>query len=309
MTATARIYDWDSIRVRYARGESSRQISKSLNGKPSRQGIMRRVKKENWLRADDALLDLARSLSICKVSDISGFGNDKRSAPVIATIFAAILVGASEELAARAAGICPRTFYNWKKKYPDFAHTIEILKARKAVSWIAKIDGAKDWRAADRLLQVAHETRDEWSRKRYNKPQTIAFNFITRDKVPVKEMNSHAGLFPEATKSDVKNAGVTIDHETIDVDVPGQEVTDTVTTPQAKPPKLKLISNSPFPPRDPEAARERDRLEKERMERCWQGDDWRERQTMDEHCAREQRLALGITITPMGLTTGKGSQT
>ena len=66
-----------------------------------------------------------------------------------------------------------------------------------------------------------------------------------------------------------------------------KEATETATESEAEP---LQITDSPNPPRDPEGARERDRLEKERMEKCWMGADWRERHVMDEHRAREERL-------------------
>ena len=77
-----------------------------------------------------------------------------------------------------------------------------------------------------------------------------------------------------------------------DVEERKKEVTENVATSQAKPPKLKLVTNSPYPPRDPEGARERDRLEKERMEKCWQGDDWREKQGLSDYFEREERLKI-----------------
>ena len=49
------------------------------------------------------------------------------------------------------------------------------------------------------------------------------------------------------------------------------------------------IESSPEPP-----SSEALELETKRQKECWQGDDWRERQTMAEHRAHEERLALGI---------------
>ena len=40
--------DWDSIKDRWLMGESAYAISKSLGGKPTKQGISQKAKRHKW---------------------------------------------------------------------------------------------------------------------------------------------------------------------------------------------------------------------------------------------------------------------
>ncbi len=233
-------YDWDAIRVRYARGETCHAISKSMEGKPTRQGIMKRAKRENWLQGNSTIPESIKNLPLVQTDSKLP---RKRTPEAVNAIVEFISKGATEEMAARATGIHPKTLYDWKLACPEFAKLIEVARAQKVVEWVDKIDRAKDWKAQLKLLQVAPETKEQFSDRRKDEGPTIILN-IHRDEVVIEQ--------------------------------PPIEVT----------PEIESSAESP--------SSEVLELETKRPKECWQGDNWRARQTMDEHRANEARLSLGI---------------
>ena len=176
-------YDWDGIRVRIARGETAYSISKSLGGKPTRQGIRKKAKRENWLEGNSTIPDSIKNLPLVQTDSKVP---RKRTPETVNALIEFIAQGATEELAARAAGISPRTLYNWKLECPEFAALIEVARARKEVEWVDNIDkaGKKDWKASDRLLQVSPGTKEMWGRQNKQESPQIILN-IHRDEVTV----------------------------------------------------------------------------------------------------------------------------
>ncbi len=177
-------YDWDAIRVRYAKGETPHSISKSMDGKPIRQGIRKRAKREDWLRIDPEIPECVRNLELLKIDTEHP---RKRTPETVNAILGFIQRGATEEMAARAADISPRTHRKWKSDDPEFARLIEVARARKLVEWIEKIDQAKDWKAQYKLLQVAPETGDQFADRRKDEGPTIILN-IHRDEVVIEQV-------------------------------------------------------------------------------------------------------------------------
>ena len=177
-------YDWDAIRVRYARGETAYAISKSMDGRPTRQGIRKRAEREDWLRIDPEIPECVRNLELLKIDSEHP---RKRTPETVNAILEFIQRGATEEMAARAAGISPRTHRQWKSGDPDFARLIEVARARKLVEWVEKIDQAKDWKAQHKLLQVAPETREQFADRRKDESPTIILN-IHRDEVVIEQV-------------------------------------------------------------------------------------------------------------------------
>ena len=177
-------YDWDGIRVRFARGETAHSISKSLGGSPTRQGIRKKAKRENWLEGNSTIPDYVRNLPLLQSKSKVP---RKRSPEAVNAILGFIERGATEEQAARATGISPRTLYNWKLECPEFAALIEVARARKEVEWVDNIDkaGKKDWKASDRLLQVSPGTKEMWGRQSKQESPQIILN-IHRDEVTVE---------------------------------------------------------------------------------------------------------------------------
>ncbi len=195
-------YDWDAIRVRYARGEKCHAISKSMDGKPTRQGIMKRAKRENWLQGNSSITESIKNLPLVQTDSKLP---RKRTPEAVNAIVEFISKGATEEMAARATGIHPKTLYDWKLACPEFAKLIEVARAQKVVEWVDKIDRAKDWKAHLKLLQVAPETKEQFSDRRKDEGPTIILN-IHRDEVVIEqppiEVTPEIESSPEAPSSE-----------------------------------------------------------------------------------------------------------
>ena len=176
--------DWDAIRVRYARGETAYAISKSMGGKPTRQGIMKRAKRESWMQGNSTIPESIKNLPLLQVHNKHP---RKRTPENVNAILGFMQNGASDEIAAKAAGISPKTLYNWKLDCPEFATMIEVARAQKVVEWIGKIDSAKDWKAQLKLLQVSPEAREQFADRRKDEGPTIILN-IHRDEVVIEQV-------------------------------------------------------------------------------------------------------------------------
>lgn len=63
----------------------------------------------------------------------------------------AIRLGATHVLAAQAAGIGERTFYEWMQEKPQFAQAVKAAEGEAALVWLEKIEAAAsdgNWQAA-----------------------------------------------------------------------------------------------------------------------------------------------------------------
>jgi hypothetical protein len=153
--------DWQLIRVRFEGGQTPYAISRDLGGRPSKQGIAKRAKKEGWQVAVNGSMAIAERLPIVKQAQaLTGPG--KATAERVAFILELVGRGASIKLAASAAGINPKTLKRWQSEDPQLAEQIRQARAGKLAEWIAHIDSAaaRDWKAADRLLQASPEAED-----------------------------------------------------------------------------------------------------------------------------------------------------
>lgn len=157
---TSRDFDWPYIRLCYEKGEGASSISRRL-GRPTKQAIAQRAKREGWdhpqvSRETPALLPaIARALSV---------SSTKLSDEVIETVIGMIGTGAPKHLAVQAAGISPNTWARWEKQDQRLADLVQRARAGKLSEWIGRIDHASttDWKAADRLLQTAPETKEQF---------------------------------------------------------------------------------------------------------------------------------------------------
>ena len=109
----------------------------------------------------------------------------KRTPETVNAILGFIGTGAPLEVAARAAGIAPDTLYRWQADCDDFRALLKTARANKQVEWVKKLDGAKDWKAQLKLLQVSPETREHFAERRKDEGPTIILN-IHRDEVVVE---------------------------------------------------------------------------------------------------------------------------
>jgi len=271
--------NWEVIHYRYRNGETAYAISKSYDGKPTKMGIAKRAKKEGWERISEATKQAANNLPI--VRRAKGVALSKRTTENISIILDAVEGGASPKIAADLAGINPKTLGRWRKEDPQLDLEIRARQAQNSAENIGTIKDAaqKDWKAAAWIVERDPYSRKEYGKQRDDNGQMQIILNIHRDEVSVDNtgnvidsvaVEEHEESLPEPSKN---------------------EATETAVESQVEPAQ---IVDSPNPPRDPEGATERDRREKERMDKCMMGPDWREKQAMDEHRAREERLALGI---------------
>ena len=153
--------DWDLIRIRFEGGQSAYAISRDLGGRPSKQGIAKRAAKEGWQVAPNGSLAVAEQLPIVKRAQALA-GPGKATAERVAFVLELLGRGASIKLAASAAGISAKTLKRWQDEDPQLAEQMRQARAGKLAEWIAHIDSAaaRDWKAADRLLQAAPEAED-----------------------------------------------------------------------------------------------------------------------------------------------------
>ena len=157
---------WLEIKARIISGETPYRIEKDLNNrgiKITRQGIAKRAKKEGWEPdGNGGYLSVAENLPITQRED-HGVSRGLRTAERVASILQALHDGAPEYLAAEANGIAAKTLTEWKKEDPQFAAAVHQARMGNLVGQVKVIhDAGKrgDWKAADRLLQVAPETKE-----------------------------------------------------------------------------------------------------------------------------------------------------
>jgi len=245
--------------------------------------VGRKAKQGNWTRPK--LPESLAETSLIKATQGSEVG--KRSEDTLTQFLSVLAVSGDKKLACRAAGITEQTIANWCNEDPKLLAEMMRVRARKLAELICKIADSKDWKAHLKMLQVAPETKEQFADHKKDEGPTIILN-IHRDEVVIEQKKpievvqeiESSPTQESAEEPETKRPG--------DVDVPQKEATETAT----ESPQSRSIIESPFPPRDPEGARERDRLEKERMDKGWQGDDLREKQALSEYLAREQRLKL-----------------
>ena len=235
-------------------------------------GVMvgRKAKQGNWTRPK--LPESLAETSLIKTTQGSEVG--KRSEDTLTQFLSVYAVSGDKKLACRAAGITEQTITNWCNEDPELLAEMMRVRARKLAELICKIANSKDWKAAVKLLQVAPETKEQYADHKKDEGPTIILN-IHRDEVVIEQPPIDADIESSPTQEsaeepETKRPG--------DVDVPQKEATETAT----ESPQSRSIIEWPFPPRDPEGARERDRLEKERMDKCWMGADWREKHGLSE---------------------------
>ena len=148
--------DWQLVRLKYEAGDSPYKIATDLGNRPTKQGIAKRANGEGWVRGKGSALTVAAELPIVRQA-LSLSGPTKATAERVGFVLDLISRGATETLAARAAGIAPETLKRWKAQDPQLAEQLRQARAGKLAEWIAHIDqaAARDWKAADRLLQAS----------------------------------------------------------------------------------------------------------------------------------------------------------
>jgi len=244
--------------------------------------VGRKAKDEKWVRAAVKSIESLADANIAKPCNGSELG--KRSPELLQEIINVLALSGSKKHACNQVGISTKTFDRWCNEEPELVRQITVARARQLSKHMRVIDDSKDWKAHLKMLQVASETKEQYSDHKKDEGPTIILN-IHRDEVVIEQPPidvtpdiESSQTLESAEEPETKRPG--------DVDAPKKEVTETAT----EPPQSRSIIESPFPPRDPEGARERDRLEKERTENCWQGENVSEKKALSERQALEQRV-------------------
>jgi hypothetical protein len=183
--------DWELIKQRYRQGETAYAISKSLNGKPSKNGIANRAKKEGWDQISPETRTVAENLPIVRRARGSALG--KRSPENIAVILDAISQGATEKVAAALAGVSAKTITRWKQEDPQLAMEIHARRAQKTAERIQQVERAaeKNWNAAAWLLERDPHSRDEFSKQNRQKEMPTVILRIDRSPVTPEGQKGH----------------------------------------------------------------------------------------------------------------------
>ncbi len=166
--------DWDSIKDRWLMGESAYAISKSLGGKPTKQGISQKAKRNEWakLRQPGVLSSKHAEKSLVALGQDTP---ENRRA-----FLESLARGVTQAIAAPANfGVTYQTVKTWRDKDPDFEMQVKNARARFAQKHIENIDqwSEKDWKASKYLLEVSPETRDQFSPPQAKSGGGVTFQF------------------------------------------------------------------------------------------------------------------------------------
>lgn len=172
--------DWPSIRLRHLRGEALYSISKSLDWRPTRQGIAARAKKEGWTKTTNGQIQVYDDNQ--QLTDARNIQKD--------IILQAVLAGATYKLAAAKAGVSEKTIERWRKKDPDFATLVVKARAQRLVKHEENINDAGDrgdWKASAYMLERDPLTKDQYAKQEESPKTAIQFNIgINRDEVKIR---------------------------------------------------------------------------------------------------------------------------
>jgi len=149
--------DWTSIQARYEAGEGYADISNSLGGKPTRQAIHQKSRKQGWIRqlktVDGTLLPavqmpqhLIEGLEVEKLAVLRG-----------------VLEGLTPSDAAAVAGLHKQRVTDWKKSDGRFLLALDAARSLKTRRRQAKIDDDPTWKSAAWLLQHDPDSKNDYS--------------------------------------------------------------------------------------------------------------------------------------------------
>jgi len=179
-------YDWPYIQMRFEAGETAYAISKSMGGKPSKQGIAKRVKAEGWKPSDSSFLNVAEQLPSIKRA--LAVRQSKKTPETVAVIADLLSQGCSLEIAAVTAGISQRTLREWRSSDPELRTFLDRCRASSLATAEQVLHKAmfKDWKAAQAKLQAAPETRDQYGKGSTDNKVEIVINIDRSDGVTIE---------------------------------------------------------------------------------------------------------------------------
>ena len=212
--------DWDHVRRLYEAGLGAKTIIRTLREQgdgPSHVAILNRAHKEGWrgltvkptgkglthsqkvsLTLKVAETETAKRLSNPQTrSDKLLASSGKRTVEAAKAILERIREGASPTIAAQAEGISGATLSIWRNEDPAFNDLIAAARAELLADMQSEMPKAAkrgDWKAADRILQVAPETREEYRQQQSMGGLTVVINV---------DRNQAAGEIIDVTPTDL----------------------------------------------------------------------------------------------------------
>lgn len=172
--------DWDWVKTQYEAGKSLRAIARELKDQGvtiNHQGLSEKARRQGWAPPQPPPLDpppeqsgggglvlaAKKEVGLGKPLDTHRLG--LRTEENLNYILKLIGEGASQNAAAKAAGIGSSTLSDWRREIPGFAERLDAarwhsLGGTQRAIWKAADRG--DWRAAKEFLAHAPETKAEW---------------------------------------------------------------------------------------------------------------------------------------------------
>ena len=145
--------------------------------------VGRKAKNEKWVRAEVKSIESLADTNIAKPCNGSELG--KRSPEILQEIINVLALSGSKKHACNQVGIATKTFDRWCNEEPELVRQITVARARQLSKHMRAIADSKDWKAHLKLLQVAPETKEQFSDSRKDEGPTIILN-IHRDEVVIE---------------------------------------------------------------------------------------------------------------------------
>lgn len=174
--------DWQSCRGQWEAGQSSKKLCKLYP--ISRQAIDQMASKEGWTRVNRPKFNLPVITHFNAMLE-----NTKASPQLIEIILKSFYDGNSQNVTAAISGITHQTLSNWRSNYPEFDSAVKKAQAQYAASMVGHMTRAapRDWRAADRLLQVHELTKAEHLPQGHDQGKGAVNVVININRPPIEE--------------------------------------------------------------------------------------------------------------------------
>ena len=165
---------WDAIQLRFVQGENPNAISRSLSGRPTKQGIAKRAKKEGW----EQLPTVAP-----KHFELSPEQLGRDTPANRQKVLDMLAESVPYSIAARSIGVHPNTLLDWRKKDAQFAIQCETARGNAHADCVTSVYQArsKDWKAGKYILETAAETREDYNPANQKEPVEVIINIDRGD--------------------------------------------------------------------------------------------------------------------------------
>lgn len=170
-------FDWRKIRALYETGTTPYRIEQQIGGRPTRQAIEKRARKEGWKGSERvpatkevATVTERHTVATAAMERIRTELPDARllSDNALSDALKAYEDTGNHAVAAAMASVHRETWRRWRETSPALRAEIEAICARKAAKSWQRIDSAAkrgDWKADEWLLRNNAVTKDSVSDK------------------------------------------------------------------------------------------------------------------------------------------------